>query len=88
MSWMKSFKTQADYYAWENERILEGYKIIDEQCMENPYPQVLRLDLKYSLGGYSTVIERFKSSDEYTRYCNEKLMQGYKVIGSEPYNLK
>ena len=83
--WMKSFETKSDYKAWENERLLEGYKVVDEQCMVEPYPQVLKLDLKYSLGGYSTVIERFASSKDYTRYCDEKLMQGYKVIGSEPY---
>ena len=55
---------------------------------QETYPQVLRLDLKSSFGSYFSVIERFASSDDYIKYCDNQLWSGYKVIGSTPYNLK
>jgi len=69
-----------------DERLKEGLVYIGEKSKEIPaYPQVLRLDFKYILGGYKTAIERFGSSEEYTRYCDWKSSQGYKIIGSAPY---
>lgn len=52
------------------------------------YPQVMRVDMKSSFGSYFTVIERFASSDEYIKYCDNQLWSGYKVIGTRPYELK
>ena len=52
---------------------------------QDTYPQVLKLDLKSSLGSYFTAIERFTSSEEYVKYCEDQLWSGYKVIGSSPY---
>ena len=86
ISYWKDFESKADFDQWMQDRLKEELVFIEEKSKEIPvYPQVLKLNLKYISGGYSTVIERFKSSNDYTRYCDEKLMQGYKVIGSEPY---
>lgn len=52
------------------------------------YPQVMRVDLKSNYGSYFTVIERFASSEEYIKYCDNQLWSGYKVIGTTPYDLK
>ena len=52
------------------------------------YPQVMRVDMKSIFGSYFTVIERFASSDEYIKYCDNQLLSGYKVIGTRPYELK
>lgn len=49
------------------------------------YPQVLRVDLKSPSGNYYTSIERFASSEDYVKYCDDQLWAGYKVIGSSPY---
>ena len=86
VSYLKDFETKKDFDQWMDERLKEGLVYIGEKSKDIPvYPQVLRLDLKYTFGGYSTVIERFESSEEYARYCDWKLSQGYKVIGSSPY---
>jgi hypothetical protein len=86
VSYWNDFETKTDFDQWMDERMKEGLVYIGEKSKEIPaYPQVLRLDLKYILGGYYTTIERFSSSEEYTRYCDWKLSQGYKVIGSAPY---
>jgi len=86
VSYLKDFNTKTDFDNWMNERLKEGLVYIGEKSKDIPvYPQVLRLNFKYVLGGYKTAIERFGSSEEYTRYCDWKLSQGYKVIGSEPY---
>jgi len=83
--WM-DFKTESEFYSWMNERLAEGLVYVGEEAKRvEQYPQVLKLDLKYTFGGYSTVIERFVSKEDYTRYCDDKLRNGYKVIGSEPY---
>jgi hypothetical protein len=84
-SWMKEFKTEQEFCYWKLLQERAGFTLISEECMVEPYPQILRLNLKYSLGGYSSVIERFKSKEDYLKYCDWKLSQGYKVIGSEPY---
>lgn len=49
------------------------------------YPQVLRVDLKSSSGNYYSSIERFESSADYLKYCDDQLWSGYKVIGTRPY---
>lgn len=49
------------------------------------YPQVLRVDLKSPSGNYYSSIERFTSSEDYVKYCNDQLWSGYKVIGTRPY---
>ena len=52
------------------------------------YPQILRVDLKSPLGNYYSSIERFESSEDYVKYCDNQLWSGYKVIGTRPYELK
>jgi hypothetical protein len=89
VAYWSDFKTESEFNLWMNDRLAEGLVYVGEKEKEiQIYPQILRLDLKYVLGGYSTTIERFASSEEYVKYCDWKLSQGYKVIGSEPYFLK
>jgi hypothetical protein len=86
VTYYNDFQTESEFNNWMSNRLAEGLVFICEKSKEvEIYPQVLRLDLKYSLGGYHSVIERFSSHQEYVKYCDDKLMQGYKVIGSEPY---
>ena len=86
VSYLNDFKTESEFNSWMNERLAEGLVYVGEEAKKiEIYPQVLRLDLKYNLGGYSTTIERFASKEEYLKYCDWKLSQGYKVIGSESY---
>jgi hypothetical protein len=83
--WM-DFKTESDFNSWMNERLAEGLVYIgEEQKKVEIYPQVLRLDLKSPGNSYFTIIERFESSEDYRNYCNYKLLEGFKVIGSTPY---
>ena len=89
VEYWSDFKTESEFNSWMSDRLAEGLVYVGEKEKEiQIYPQILRLDLKYVLGGYSTTIERFASSEEYVKYCDWKLSQGYKVIGSEPYFLK
>lgn len=70
---------------WAN----DGFNLIaEEQVVTEPeiYPQVLRLNLKSNGNSYFTLIERFDSKEEFVKYCEYKLLEGFKVIGSEPYN--
>lgn len=70
---------------WAN----DGFSLIaEEQVVTEPeiYPQVLRLNLKSNGNSYFTLIERFQSKEEFVKYCEYKLLEGFKVIGSEPYN--
>lgn len=83
-SWMKEFKTEQEFCYWKLLQERAGFKLISEECLVEEYPQILRLNFKYTLGGYSSVIERFTSKEDYLNYCDWKLTQGYKVIGSEP----
>ena len=82
---MAKFETQEDYNEWIKKHALEGFTIVNEECLVQPYPQVLKLDLKGERGGYYSTIQRFETSQEYTKYCDDRLMEGLKVIGSEPY---
>jgi len=83
--WM-DFKTESDFNSWMNERLAEGLVYVGEEAKKvEIYPQVLRLDLKSHGNHYFTLIERFESKEDYQNYCNYKLMEGFKVIGSEPY---
>lgn len=84
----KDFETESEFNSYVDSWLKDGFKLIDEhpvQKLENTYPQVLKLDLKGELGGYYSTVQRFASSDEYVRYCDDRLMEGLKVIGSEPY---
>jgi len=86
ISYVRSFETESEYNSFMSDRLAEGLVYVGEEAKRvEQYPQVLKLDLKYTFGGYSTVIERFVSKEDYTRYCDDKLRNGYKVIGSEPY---
>ena len=86
VGYWSDFETKSEFVSWMDERLAEGLVYIGEKSQEvEVYPQILRLDLKYSLGGYSTVIDRFESKEEYVKYCDWQLSRGYKVIGSEPY---
>jgi hypothetical protein len=69
---------------WSN----DGVQLIAEELVAfepQIYPQVLKLNLKSKGNSYYTIIERFKSSEEFIKYCEFKLLEGFKVIGSEPY---
>ena len=69
---------------WSN----DGFKLIAEELVvikEESYPQVLKLNLKSNGNSYFNVIERFSSKEEFVKYCDYKLQEGFKVIGSEPY---
>jgi hypothetical protein len=85
VKWMAKFQTQEDYNEWIKTHALEGFTIVNEECLVQPYPQVLKLDLKGERGGYYSTIQRFETSQEYTKYCDDRLMEGLKVIGSELY---
>lgn len=86
VGYWSDFQTESEFNSWMSDRLAEGLVYKGERYKEvQIYPQILRLELKYSLGGYSTTIERFASSEDYLKYCDWKLSQGYKVIGSEPY---
>lgn len=86
ISYLRSFQTESEYNCFMSDRLAEGLVYVGEEAIEVPvYPQVLRLDLKSPGNSYYTVIERFESSEDYLRYCDYKLLEGFKVIGSEPY---
>jgi hypothetical protein len=86
VSYWKSFETENDFDIWMNERLLDGLVYVGEKSKEiEVYPQVLKLDLKSPGNSYFTLIERFETKEEYQRYCEYKLMEGFKVIGSRPY---
>jgi hypothetical protein len=86
VGYWREFKTESQFNSWMSERLAEGLVYIGEEPKKvEVYPQVLRLDLKSPGNSYFTLIERFESKEDYQRYCNYKLMEGFKVIGSEPY---
>jgi len=86
VSYLKDFETESDFNYWMNERLAEGLVYIGEEAKKvEIYPQVLRLDLKSHGNSYFTLIERFESKEDYINYCNYKLLEGFKVIGSSPY---
>ena len=69
---------------WSN----DGFELIAEEPvkqLQNEYPQILKLDLKGERGGYYSTVQHFATSHDYLKYCDERLMEGLKVIGSEPY---
>lgn len=86
VSYLKDFETESDFNSWMNERLAEGLVYVGEEAKKiEIYPQVLRLDLKSPGNSYFTLIERFESKEDYINYCNYKLLEGFKVIGSSPY---
>jgi hypothetical protein len=86
ISYVRSFETESEYNSFMSDRLAEGLVYVGEEAIEVPvYPQVLRLDLKSHGNSYYKVIERFESKEDYLRYCDYKLLEGFKVIGSEPY---
>jgi hypothetical protein len=85
----KNFETKTEFdlfvKSWSDSGyILSSEELIIQQALRI-YPVVLKLDLKGSLGGYYTVIERFTSQEDYNKYEQEKLWNGYKIIGEKPY---
>ena len=86
VSYLNDFKTESEFNSWMNERLSEGLVYVGEEAKKiETYPQVLRLDLKSPGNSYFTLIEQFKSKEDYINYCNYKLLEGFKVIGSSPY---
>jgi hypothetical protein len=84
----KDFDTKSEHDSYIGDWIKDGYSLISEKPVEKiveVYPQILKLNLKGNFGAYFTLIERFATSEEYKKYCEYKLLEGYKVIGSEPY---
>ena len=84
----KNFESKVEFDSFLKEWKDSGFELIsEEKVVIEPqiYPQVLKLDLKSNGGNYFTVIERFKTSEEFVKYCDYKLLEGFKVIGSEPY---
>jgi len=76
------------YNSFIDQWIKDGFELISEELFkhpENEYPQILKLDLKGERGGYYSNVQRFESSQDYKKYCDERLMEGLKVIGSTPY---
>lgn len=86
VTYLKDFQTESEFNYWMNERLAEGLVYVGEEAKKvEVYPQVLRLDLKSPGNSYFTLIERFESKQDYINYCNYKLLEGFKVIGSSPY---
>jgi hypothetical protein len=86
VSYLKDFQTEYEFNSWMNERLAEDLVYVGEEAkVIEQYPQVLRLDLKSHGNSYFTLIERFVSKEDYVRYCNYKLLEGFKVIGFSPY---
>jgi hypothetical protein len=84
----RNLETESEYDLFIQEWLQAGFELISEEPVKQLieiYPQVLKLNLKGERGGYYSTIQLFKTSQEYTRYCDERLMEGLKVIGSKPY---
>lgn len=84
----KNFEFEIEYILFINQWAKDGFELISEEPVKqlvNDYPQVLKLDLKGERGGYYSTVQRFATSHDYLKYCDERLMEGLKVIGSEPY---
>ena len=84
----RNLETEEEYNSFINQWEKDGFKLIAEEPvkqLQNEYPQVLKLDLKGERGGYYSTVQYFASSHDYLKYCDERLMEGLKVIGSEPY---
>jgi hypothetical protein len=84
----RNFESKQDFDSFLERWSNDGFELIAEELVaieHQVYPQVLKLDLKSNGGNYFTIIERFKTSEEYVKYCEYKLLEGFKVIGSEPY---
>lgn len=85
-SYYMSFETESEFNIWMAERLAEGLVYIGEEAKQvTIYPEVLSLDLKGPFGGYWTTVQRFVSLQDYNKYEQEQLWNGYKIIGSEPY---
>lgn len=84
--YLRNFETELEYNSFISDKLAQGLVYIGEEAIKvEVYPQVLRLDLKSPGNSYYKVIERFESKEDYLRYCDYKLLEGFKVIGSEPY---
>lgn len=84
----RNLDTEEEYNSFINQWQKDGFELISEEPvkqLQNEYPQVLKLDLKGERGGYYSTVQHFVSSHDYLKYCDERLMEGLKVIGSEPY---
>ena len=84
----RNFESKLEFDAFLERWANDGFQLIAEELIDikpQVYPQVLKLDLKSPGNSYFTIIERFCSSEEYVKYCEYTLLEGFKVIGSEPY---
>jgi len=84
----RNFDSKQEFDAFLERWSNDGFELIAEELVAiepQVYPQVLKLDLKSPGNSYFTIIERFASSEEFVKYCEYKLLEGFKVIGSEPY---
>lgn len=84
----RNLETKAEYDSFISQWAKDGFELISEEPVKqlvNKYPQVLKLDLKGERGGYYSTVQRFESSHDYNKYCDERLIEGLKVIGSIPY---
>ena len=84
----RNLETEFEYNSFISQWAKDGFELIAEEPVKqlaNEYPQVLKLNLKGERGGYYSTVQRFATSHDYTKYCDERLMEGLKVIGSEPY---
>jgi hypothetical protein len=86
IAYWSDFKTKSEFDSWMSDRLSEGLVYIGEEGkQEKVYPQVLSLDLKGPFGGYRTTVQSFSSAEDYNKYEQDQLWNGYKIIGSEPY---
>jgi len=84
----RDFDSKQEFDSFLEQWAKDGFELIAEELVvikAQVYPQVLKLDLKSNGNSYFTIIERFSSSEEFVKYCEYKLLEGFKVIGSEPY---
>lgn len=85
----KNFETKVEFDLFVKSWSDSGFMLVSEELIiqQAPtiYPVVLKLDLKGSLGGYSTVIQRFTSQEDYNKYEQDQLWNGLKIIGERPY---
>lgn len=85
----KNFETKLEFDLFVKSWSDGGFNLISEELVIKKapptYPQVLQLDLKGSLGGYFTTIQRFVSLEDYNKYEQDQLWNGLKIIGERPY---
>lgn len=82
----RNFESKLEFDSFLERWANDGFQLIAEELVAiepQVYPQILKLSLKSKGNSYYTIIERFSSSEEYVKYCERKLLEGFKVIGSE-----